>query len=128
MENCGCFSSRIQHWLMVLAENNTLVQITLDLSWFNREESWALLKALVSHASIKKAIVQRFRSEHVAEICRATRKTSIVQRFFSGNHAISDPVVTLTECKEGGGRHLRLDRIRRVGPSAHHPVPAALVQ
>ncbi|KAH7944352.1 hypothetical protein HPB52_018607 [Rhipicephalus sanguineus] len=100
MENCGDFSSRIQPWLMALAENNTLVQITVDLSGFNREESCALLKELASHASIK-VIVQRFRSEHVAEICRATRKTGIVQRFFpSGNHATSDAVVTLTECKE----------------------------
>ncbi|KAH7944351.1 hypothetical protein HPB52_018606 [Rhipicephalus sanguineus] len=101
MENCGSFSSRIQPWLRVLAENNTLVQITLDLSWFNREECWALLKALASHASIKKIFVQRIRNEDVAEICRATRNTGILQRLiFCENHAISDPVVMLTECKE----------------------------
>ncbi|KAH7944354.1 hypothetical protein HPB52_018609 [Rhipicephalus sanguineus] len=100
-ENYGSVTPRIDPWLAALRGNNTLDQITLDLSWFNREECWALLKALALHASIKKVIVTRIRCEDAEEVCRAIRGSGILQRLtFRESHATHDPVVTISKCKE----------------------------
>ncbi|KAL1472895.1 hypothetical protein MTO96_022673 [Rhipicephalus appendiculatus] len=101
VDHFGDVSSSVHPWLVALTRNKTLVQITLDLSWFNREECLKLLKALALHASLKKITVQRIRYEDAAVICRAIRETGAQQRFiFCESHINHDPAVMLTECKE----------------------------
>lgn len=99
-ENFGKVSSRIHPWLVALTENKTLVELTLNLSYFDSDDCRSFIKVLASSTNLKQVTVTQLRSEDVAAICRAMRESSMRQRFYLGTYqTIKDPVV-LTECKE----------------------------
>ncbi|KAH7943840.1 hypothetical protein HPB52_011983 [Rhipicephalus sanguineus] len=92
-------SGRICPWIRALGENTTLEWLTIDLSCFNLEECRSLFKAVASNKSLKGIAVDCFTP--TTEICQALRETDLLERFsFSRPHLVSDPVVTLRECKE----------------------------
>ncbi|KAH7943842.1 uncharacterized protein LOC119400063 isoform X2 [Rhipicephalus sanguineus] len=92
-------SGRICPWITALGENATVERLTMDLSCFNLEECRSLFKAIASNKSLKSIAVDRFLP--TTEICRALRETGLLERFsFSRPHVVSDPVITLRECKE----------------------------
>ncbi|KAH7943015.1 uncharacterized protein LOC119399127 [Rhipicephalus sanguineus] len=87
-------------WLSVLAENNTLEELTMDLSWMKPEDCSAFFQALACNTSLKKINVPAFMKNNVAQICRALRDTGVAERFFVGEHRVlGDTAVALPECK-----------------------------
>ncbi|KAH7943540.1 hypothetical protein HPB52_009196 [Rhipicephalus sanguineus] len=94
-------SAVMSRWLVALAENKTLEELTLCLDWIDPDNYDSFFKALARNTSLKKVSVQNFRDEHVTEICRALRETGVEGRFVVGKHRVlKDTVVELPECKE----------------------------
>ncbi|KAL1416722.1 hypothetical protein MTO96_027618 [Rhipicephalus appendiculatus] len=87
-QNFGNVSSRIHPWVLALAENETLEELTLSLTWYNADEWRSFFEALASNASLKKVKVSEFPRNGVAEIFRAMRETGVEERFFVGVHHI----------------------------------------
>ncbi|KAL1484468.1 hypothetical protein MTO96_032563 [Rhipicephalus appendiculatus] len=88
-------------WFAALAENNTLEELTMDLSWIKLEDYSSFFQALARNTSLKKVNVPSFRQDYVAQICRAVRDTGMPERFFVGKLHVSQGTVSeLPECKE----------------------------
>ncbi|KAH7985189.1 hypothetical protein HPB52_024271 [Rhipicephalus sanguineus] len=101
MENFGDVSINIRPWLVVLIENKTLTELTLNFAVFNLAECRCFIRALASNVSLKRVTVDWLTQSTVAEICQAVRENGVWDRFFiSAPLVIEDPVVALTECKE----------------------------
>ncbi|KAL1465912.1 hypothetical protein MTO96_043050 [Rhipicephalus appendiculatus] len=99
-ENFGSVSSRIYPWLMAFTENETLDKLTLDLSWFSKEECELLLQVLASHKSLTKVNVQRVRNMDIAEIFKTVRKAGQQERFsVCTHHILRDNLVAFAECE-----------------------------
>ncbi|KAL1484461.1 hypothetical protein MTO96_032556 [Rhipicephalus appendiculatus] len=98
-------------WLVALAENKTLQELTLALDWVDQDYYVSLFKALARHESLKKVTFRNFRYNHVTEICRAVRQTGVQDRVVVGKyHVVKDTVMDLPECKE----------LSRIGVGCHH--------
>ncbi|KAL1487421.1 hypothetical protein MTO96_046558 [Rhipicephalus appendiculatus] len=94
-------STQISSWSTALAKNNTLQELTLDLSWIEPEYYGSFFWALARNTSLKKVNVPTFRQEDVAQICRALQDTKVPERFFIGQHEVRiDTAAKLPECKE----------------------------
>ncbi|KAL1473133.1 hypothetical protein MTO96_022512 [Rhipicephalus appendiculatus] len=94
-------ASPVPMWLAALRENKVLKELTLDLSWINRDDCDSLFKALARHVSLKKVTVQTIPDDCVAQACRAIRGTGVPERFFLGMRQVSKgKVVELEECRE----------------------------
>ncbi|KAH6943258.1 hypothetical protein HPB50_017984 [Hyalomma asiaticum] len=94
-------TSLIDSWLVALAENKTLAQLSLDMSLFNADDCWSFFKALARNTSLKKVIIHRFERKDIAEIFRALRETGVHERCLIGTHLVHrDTVGALSECKE----------------------------
>ncbi|KAL1484465.1 hypothetical protein MTO96_032560 [Rhipicephalus appendiculatus] len=88
-------------WIAALAKNNTLEELTMDLSGIEPEVCSSFLPALVCNTSLKKVNIPTYRQNDVAMICRALRDTGVPESFFVGKHHVShDTVLELPECKE----------------------------
>ncbi|KAL1468737.1 hypothetical protein MTO96_025226 [Rhipicephalus appendiculatus] len=88
-------------WSAALAENNTLNELTLDLSWINPNDCMPFFRALKSNTSLKKVTVDRLREKDVAWIYRALQETGVLERIsFSTQYLWQDNISTLAECKE----------------------------
>ncbi|KAL1484464.1 hypothetical protein MTO96_032559 [Rhipicephalus appendiculatus] len=93
--------SLISLWLGALAENSTLEELTLNLSWIKPQDCSSLFMVLARNRSLKKVNVPTFRNKDVAQICRALRNTGVPERFYLGQHSVSnDTVADLPKCKE----------------------------
>ncbi|KAH7943023.1 hypothetical protein HPB52_004006 [Rhipicephalus sanguineus] len=93
-------SSPISLWLAALAQNSTLEELTLDLSWIKPKDCSSFFKALASNTSLKKVNVPTFRQDDVVEVCRALQDTDVPERFFVGEHHVcKDTAAALPECK-----------------------------
>ncbi|KAH7943544.1 hypothetical protein HPB52_009200 [Rhipicephalus sanguineus] len=97
LTNC---SSVMSHWLVALAENKSLQELTLCLDWIDPDDYDSLFKALACNTSLKKVTVRNFPDRHVTQICRALRETGVQDRFVVGKYHVEDTVVKLPECKE----------------------------
>ncbi|KAH7943010.1 hypothetical protein HPB52_003993 [Rhipicephalus sanguineus] len=96
----SCGPLLILSWLAALAKNNTLKELTLDLSWIKPEDCSSFFRALASNTSLKKINVPTFRQNDVAQLCRALRDTGVPERFFVGQHHIlKDTAASLSECR-----------------------------
>ncbi|KAH7943405.1 hypothetical protein HPB52_007808 [Rhipicephalus sanguineus] len=94
-------SSLISLWLMTLAENKALKELTLDLRWIQPDECGSLFKALASNTSLEKVTIDTFNNMDVVHICQALRDTGVPERFFVGkHHLLEDTAAALPECKE----------------------------
>ncbi|KAL3238908.1 hypothetical protein MRX96_021928 [Rhipicephalus microplus] len=97
-------SSPVPMWLVALAENEVLQQLTLDLSWIEPYECDSLVKALARHTSLTKVTVQTIRDNCAVQICRSVRDTGVPQRFSIATCQLSeDTVPELQECTELSG-------------------------
>ncbi|KAL1484462.1 hypothetical protein MTO96_032557 [Rhipicephalus appendiculatus] len=91
----------MSRWLVALAENKTLQELTLSPNWINPEDYGSLFKALARNTSLKKVIVRKFRDDHLTQICRAVRETRVQDRFVIGKHQVwKGTVMELPDCKE----------------------------
>ncbi|KAL1423722.1 hypothetical protein MTO96_020789 [Rhipicephalus appendiculatus] len=103
MENFGIVSSRICPWLVALTENKTLVELSLDLSWFNRNECESLFKVLALHESLSYVHGHRVRNKYMIEIFEALQNAGLQERFsFDEHDVLEDSVVALTACEALG--------------------------
>ncbi|KAH7943009.1 hypothetical protein HPB52_003992 [Rhipicephalus sanguineus] len=94
-------SSPFHMWLVALAENEALEELTLDLSWIEPDDCDPLFKALARHASLRKVTIHNIGDNCVARSCRAIRDTGVRERFLVAKHHVSeDSVVELPECRE----------------------------
>ncbi|KAL1426091.1 hypothetical protein MTO96_018565 [Rhipicephalus appendiculatus] len=101
IENFGSVSSRIYPWMVALTKNKTLVELTLDLSWFNRNECEFLFKVLASHESLSKIHCHRVQNKDMTETFEALRNTGRQERFsFDMHHVLQDNVAALAACEE----------------------------
>ncbi|KAH7943014.1 hypothetical protein HPB52_003997 [Rhipicephalus sanguineus] len=93
-------SSPTSLWLAALAENSTLEELTLELSWIKPEDCSSFFKALASNTSLKKINVPTFRQDDVAQISRALRETGVPERFFVGQHHVCrETAAALPKCE-----------------------------
>ncbi|KAH7939756.1 hypothetical protein HPB52_017150 [Rhipicephalus sanguineus] len=96
----GSGSKQMPLWLAAFAENNTLEELTMGLSWIKPEDFSSFFRALACNTSLKKVNVQNFMDKDVAHICQAIRDTGVPERFFIDDHGISkDTAAVLLECK-----------------------------
>ncbi|KAL1423720.1 hypothetical protein MTO96_020787 [Rhipicephalus appendiculatus] len=103
--NFGSVSSRILPWLVALTENKTLIDLSLDLSWFNRTECISLFKVIASHESLRRVYGHLVRKNDMAAIFETLRNVGWQGHFLFGIHPVFQRnVVALTTC----------ERIRRV--------------
>ncbi|KAH7943545.1 hypothetical protein HPB52_009201 [Rhipicephalus sanguineus] len=94
-------SSLISIWLVVLAENNTLNEVTLDMLWMEPDDYGLFFKALACNTSLKKVNVPKFKNRDVAEICRSLQEAGVQERVCLGKHNVSEETAAvLPECKE----------------------------
>ncbi|KAH7943021.1 hypothetical protein HPB52_004004 [Rhipicephalus sanguineus] len=94
-------SSLLSLWLMTLAQNKALKELTLDLRWIKPDECGSLFKALASNTSLVKVTIDTFNNKDVVPICQALRDTGVPERFFVGkHHVLEDTAAALLECKE----------------------------
>ncbi|KAL1469511.1 hypothetical protein MTO96_041036 [Rhipicephalus appendiculatus] len=95
----NAWTRRVDPWVMVLSENKTLEELTLNVSW-NAADSRSLFMKLASNASLK-TTVTKVRDKECAEVCQALRETGVQERFSVCSHVISEHnVFALTGCKE----------------------------
>ncbi|KAL1423719.1 hypothetical protein MTO96_020786 [Rhipicephalus appendiculatus] len=98
--NFGSVSSRILPWLVALTENKTLIELSLDLSWFSRNECKSLFKVIASHESLCKVYGHLVRKNDMAAIFEALRNVGWQERFsFYVQHVFQHNVVALTTCE-----------------------------
>ncbi|KAL1484467.1 hypothetical protein MTO96_032562 [Rhipicephalus appendiculatus] len=77
-------SSLTSPWLMAVAKNRTLNELTLDLSWMNLDDCLSFFKALASNTCLKKVNVQSFNDTDTTQIFQAMRDTGVQDRFVIG--------------------------------------------
>ncbi|KAH7943018.1 hypothetical protein HPB52_004001 [Rhipicephalus sanguineus] len=93
-------SNLIPLWLAAFAENNTLEEFTIDLSWIKPEDCSSFFGTLACKTSLKKVNIPEFRQNDVAHICRAIQDTGVPERFFLGQHHVHRATAAaLPECK-----------------------------
>ncbi|KAL1471884.1 hypothetical protein MTO96_039654 [Rhipicephalus appendiculatus] len=93
-------SSLIPLWSAALAKNNTLEELTMDLSWMEPEYCSSFFWALAANKSLKKVYVPKFRHSDVVQICGAIRNTGVPERFIVGeHHVLRHTAAALPECK-----------------------------
>ncbi|KAH7943542.1 hypothetical protein HPB52_009198 [Rhipicephalus sanguineus] len=101
LDDFGNHSSLTSPWLMALAENSTLNELTLDLSWMDLNDCVSFFKALASNTSLKKVNVQSFNNTDETQIFQAMRDTGVQDRFVLGTHYLwQDTVAELLQCKQ----------------------------
>ncbi|KAL1477356.1 hypothetical protein MTO96_035798 [Rhipicephalus appendiculatus] len=95
-------ASLISLWLVALAENKTLNELTLDmLLWMELDDYKLFFQALACNTSLKKVNIPKFKEEDLAEICRAVRQAGVQERVSLGEHRIcEETTAVLPECKE----------------------------
>ncbi|KAL1480923.1 hypothetical protein MTO96_050636 [Rhipicephalus appendiculatus] len=74
MDSFGSGSSLISPWLVGLAENKALEELTLDLSLYQPCECSLFFRTVASNPSLK-VTVEKFRHEHAAEIHDVLRES-----------------------------------------------------
>ncbi|KAH7943277.1 hypothetical protein HPB52_006711 [Rhipicephalus sanguineus] len=101
LDDFGNDSSLISPWLMALAENSTLNELTLDLWWMYLDDCVSFFKALATNTSLKRVNVRSFKHTDVTQIFQAMRDTGVQERFVVGTHYIwQDTVAELLQCKQ----------------------------
>ncbi|KAH7943631.1 hypothetical protein HPB52_009635 [Rhipicephalus sanguineus] len=94
-------SSLIPYWLAALAENNTLEELTMGVSWVKPQNCSSFFRALACHTSLKKVNVQTCDQYDVVQICRVIRDTGAPERFVLRQLIVSNETATvIPECKE----------------------------
>ncbi|KAL1480164.1 hypothetical protein MTO96_034737 [Rhipicephalus appendiculatus] len=92
MDSFGSGSSLISPWLVGLAENKALEELTLDLSLYQPCECSLFFRTVASNPSLK-VTVEKFRHEHAAEIHDVLRESGAQDRC-----VLKDSVVVDKRC------------------------------
>ncbi|KAL1472897.1 hypothetical protein MTO96_022675 [Rhipicephalus appendiculatus] len=115
---------RVDPWLLVVAENETLEELTLNVSW-NADDCRSLFETLASNASLK-ITVTTVRDEDCAEIYGALRETGVQERFTVCTHDISRAQCICSNGLQGAVPHQRRCRRQR-RRAGHLAAPTAVV-
>ncbi|KAL1460402.1 hypothetical protein MTO96_043308 [Rhipicephalus appendiculatus] len=89
MDSFGSGSSLISPWLVGLAENKALEELTLDLSLYLPCECSLFFRTVASNPSLK-VTVEKFRHEHAAEIHDVLRESGAQDRCVLKDNVVVD--------------------------------------